>query len=289
MALWCQAESSLTVWVSVGQLNGHQTLSQGQLALLASAGVTQADYPNILARDPLANSSYIDPNKFIPLQPVQYFSYTPPTMKGGPTISTTASISTSTIQTRSSSITDTYGVTLNMSVSGDFFSLAQATFRDTNSWSWSNVSTNSATTGSTEVASVKINGPSYGWPGPVIVEVLYGTIFHTFAFTFVNASNENVVKGLFCDEKGKPVRNSSVLMVGAGATARAYTDGLGQFLFPKAYADGLGRFLFPKAYAENSVSFIPESRSKRPLLKKKVSVTSADLFGDATVKIGSCK
>ena len=163
-----------------------------------------------------------------------------------------------------------------MSVSGDFFSLAQATFRDTNSWSWSNVSTNSATTGSTEVASVKINGPSYGWPGPVIVEVLYDTIFHTFAFTFVNASNENVVKGLFCDEKGKPVRNSSVLMVGAGATARAYTD-------------GLGRFLFPKAYAENSVSFIPESRSKRPLLKKKVSVTSADLFGDATVKIGSCK
>ena len=64
-------------YVFVGEPNGDFPWRAGVLAQLNAAGVTPADYPTILASDPLANGgATLDPARFVPINTM--YDYEPP-------------------------------------------------------------------------------------------------------------------------------------------------------------------------------------------------------------------
>lgn len=78
---WMLANTqSVIQYVQVGYLNGHEAMPPGLAAALQTAGITSQDYPDILARDPLADgSSPVDARRFMPLNTT--FPYEPPVTK----------------------------------------------------------------------------------------------------------------------------------------------------------------------------------------------------------------
>jgi hypothetical protein len=85
-ARWMLTNAPVTMqFVYIGWLNGHQTMPHGVEDLLKSAGITAADYPDILARDPLLNSAASpDANRFT-LLPIS-FPHEPPYSASDPVI-----------------------------------------------------------------------------------------------------------------------------------------------------------------------------------------------------------
>lgn len=225
---------TIITYVYVGQLNGHMTISTGLHDLLVSAGITEADYPDILAHDVLAGSNpNFDPKRFVSPSPGQtLFTYNPPPTPNDPVLSTTFSVSTTTTSTSTTSTDDTYKVSLSLSADADFFDLAKVSMKDTTSWSWSNKSSQSSSSGSTQTASLTIGGPSYGYTGPVEVEVLYDNVYRTFAFRFLKLSDQQItLEGTLCDSAGEPLPGKSLILSQDGISHRSYTDGLGRFRF----------------------------------------------------------
>ena len=53
-------------YVYVGWLNGHVAMPSNILTALQSAGITPQDYKVIMAHDPFATGSSMDPNRFLP-------------------------------------------------------------------------------------------------------------------------------------------------------------------------------------------------------------------------------
>jgi hypothetical protein len=63
-----------------------------------------------------------------------------------------------------------------------FLDLGKSTLRDTVSWEWTNKSSASFATGTTQSASVTIGGPAFGYAGKTVLALYPDTIYHTFAF-----------------------------------------------------------------------------------------------------------
>jgi hypothetical protein len=191
------------ILVHVGWLRQPQTMPPQLAKTLNSAGFTSADFRNILARDPLANgSSAPDPARFVQLNTT--FPYEPPFSATDPIGTINTTISDSSTYTTGTSLEDSYKVGLSISGTGEFPGLAQAALKDTASWEWTNKTSQSVATGTTQSASVTIAGPSFSYTGPaVVVDVYIDTIYHTFAFALdpVNLK-EATVKGTVVDKKG---------------------------------------------------------------------------------------
>jgi len=227
-------DKTIITYVYVGQLNNPKTMPQGVRDLLASAGITEADYPDILAHDVLAGSNpNFDPQRFVsPSAGRTTFPYNPPLRKDDPVISTTFSISTTTTSTHTTATEDTYRVSLTLSADADFLDLAKVSVKDTASWSWSNKSSESAFSGSAESATTTIAGPSWGYSGPTQVEVLYDKIYRTFAFRFVQITDRQItLEGTLCNSDGIPVPGISLILRDERTSYRTYTDAHGRFRF----------------------------------------------------------
>jgi hypothetical protein len=209
-------------------------MPQGLHDLLVSAGITEADYPDILAHDVLASANpNFDPKRFVPPSPGRtFFPYNPPLKPNDPVISQTFSVSTTTTSTSTTATDDTYKVSLSLSADADFFDLAKTSIKDTTSWSWSNKSSQSTVSGSSQSATLTIAGPSYGYSGSTEVEVLYDNVYRTFVFRFLQLSDKQItLEGTLCNSAGEPLGGRSLILSQDGISRRSYTDALGRFRF----------------------------------------------------------
>ena len=200
---------AIVTYVYVGQLNGHETMPKGIHDLLANAGITEADYPDIIAHDVFVGSSpNFDPLRFVSPNSVQtLFPYNPPLKPNDPVISTSFSVSNTTTNTSTTSTDDSDKVSFSLSADADFMDVAKVSMKDTTSWAWDNKSSQSTVSGSTESASFTIAGPSYGYSGPTEVEVLYDNIYRTFAFRFFQVPNNQItLEGTFAILLANPFR-----------------------------------------------------------------------------------
>lgn len=256
---WMFADNSQSPiqYVYVGWLNGHQTMPAGVATALHSAGITEQDYPDILARDPLANGSgQLDPARFVPLNIT--FPYEPPLTATDPVPTVTTNITDASTQTVGTAVEDTYKVGLTISTSGDYLEFAKATLKDTASWEWTNKSSTSTATGTSQSATVTVGGPSFGYSGTTVIEVFTDTIYHTFAFALVPANLEEVgLKGTLVDNTGKPLGITEVSLAANGITRRTFTNARGEYVF-------FGPITGPAAIeAVGMKQVIPQSTSPR--------------------------
>ena len=128
---WLLADNSKSAIqdVYVGWLNGHELMPNGVAAALARAAINPEYYPDILARDPLADGSpTLDPARFRPLSTT--FPYEPPLNSGDPVPTITTAISASSTETAGTETEDTFKVGLSITTTGDYLSLAKAALKD---------------------------------------------------------------------------------------------------------------------------------------------------------------
>jgi hypothetical protein len=202
------------------------------LKALTDSGIVPArDFPEILDRDVLANNSTPDPVRFQSLNST--FPYEPPFGPNDPVPTQSFNQSNSVTSTVTTKVTDDYTVTASLSGSGNFPDIANATLKQANSWTWSNTTSTSASTGRSDTATVTVGGPAYNpnYNGPIRMEVLYDSMYHTFAFVPFEGGSVTTAGVLF-DAKVVPLPYHDVYLTSPdGVTYHTVSNAKGRWQF----------------------------------------------------------
>jgi hypothetical protein len=232
-ASWTFGDNSTSPiqYVLVGELNGHYAWRTGVLAQLTAAGVTAADYPNILASDPLAtNPSVLDPARFTPANTM--FPYEPPATPNDPVIFITTVISDSSTATSTTKTEYSTNISLTVSGTAGFLDMASTTLKAMGGWTWTSTNSTFTSSGTTQSASATLGGPAYGYQGVTEVAVYKDTIYNTFAFVLVPPqSSEVALSGTVRTAAGAPIPGTEVIMTESGIKHRTFTNLKGGYAF----------------------------------------------------------
>jgi hypothetical protein len=213
-------------YVYASWLKDPSQMPPGVAQKLAGAGLTAADYAQILAADPFSSgSTTIDFNRFVPT--THSFPYEPPVTANDPVPTITYSQTNSTTFTNTQEVDNEYGVTATVSAGIQVF--YDAKLQVSGSLEWTNKSTTTQTTGATQSASVTIGGPSFGYTGPTDVNVYWDTVFSSFMFAF--AATTPVAVGTLVDSAGDPIPHKRVTLSTNGRRLRTFTDAHGVYRF----------------------------------------------------------
>lgn len=180
-------KNSKLQYVYVGWLNGDQAMPPPVLTALQNAGITPQDYPVIMARDPFATGSSLDPNRFLPYG-IPY-AYEPPFAPTDPVPLQTVSLYTDQVTTTGVSTEDSYGVQMSATGGGNFLELFSAKITAKGTWTWTSKSTNMSSLDTSSAATAVIGGPAYGYTGGTSLQLYYDTVYNTFAFAVMSADS----------------------------------------------------------------------------------------------------
>lgn len=226
-------QNMLIQYVYVEWLENPSLMPSGVAQALAGAGLTTADYAQILACDPFSSGgTAIDPNRFVPI--THSFPYEPPLAANDPVPTTTNTFTSATTTTTTQQVQNEYGVSITVSAGIQFLT---ATLKTTGSLQWTNTSTSTQTTGSTQQATVTIGGPAFGYTGPTNILVYWDTVYQSFMFAY--ATGNPSASGALIDSAGNPVPYKAMTLTVDGITLSTFTNSRGQYNFYGA-ASGQG-------------------------------------------------
>jgi hypothetical protein len=227
-------QTMLIQYVYVSWLQNPSTMPPGVAQALADAGLTTADYAQILACNPFSSgNTAIDPNRFVPT--ASSFPYEPPPTANDPVPTTTYTQTSSTTVENEQQVQNQYGV--SASVEAGFSFIYKDKVKVTGSLQWTNTSTSTQITGSSQSASVTVGGPAFGYTGPTDVLVYWDTLYNSFMFVF--ATETPAASGTLTDSAGNPIPNKALTLTTGGRTLSTFTDSRGQYRFYGA-AQGQG-------------------------------------------------
>jgi Domain of unknown function (DUF5050) len=205
--------------VYVGWLNGHMEMPKGTKAALDARGLTQKDYDQILSANPFAaGSGTIDPNRFIANG--QQFPYSPPPTPEDKPTERTRECYSGQEQTSSHKVTTQYTVDMEVNISF---------LKNSSKFTWTSENTTEKSDASSQRASVRVGGPSYGYEGPVQIVVYWDTVYRSFMFALPTTPPSYT--GILRDESGQPVAYQPVTLTVGGKVFSTFTDGLGEYRF----------------------------------------------------------
>jgi len=219
-------------YVRVGWLNGTMPMPPAVASTLATYGITSADYPTILGRDPFANgNTTIDPDRFI--QTSTTVLYEPPFTQDGSTVPFTRTITNDRTDTNSTTTSDEHsvGFTFTVETSEAASAFFQAKLSTSSTWTWSCSETTSTEVGSSQSASATITGPAFGYTGPISdISVYFDKLYGTFLF--VPASPQSLkASGVLRDALGQPLAHRDLTLVSNGVTYKTVTRNNGTYRF----------------------------------------------------------
>jgi hypothetical protein len=163
--------------IAVGCIRPYSTIPLSNCAstlnLLSAVGIMPEDYPNILGANPFADpsaSQIPDYDRYVLIDAVSYFYQ--------PTTSTYTYMENNTTNiTNSNKSTYSYSVDASTSLPGGFL-------KASSKFTWTNSSTQSNKTGSSNASSFTLSNPSSAYNGPTVLFVYMDTIYKTFMFSF---------------------------------------------------------------------------------------------------------
>jgi hypothetical protein len=215
-------------YLYVGWLKDPSKVPPGLMQRLQSHGVTALDFPTIMQRDPYANGSPpLDHTRYQSVN--QTFPYEPPYSATDPVPTLAFNASYSTTSTSGSAATDDYKVSITAKGGVDF-GVYKASFQLDDSWDWTNTTSQSSSTGSTESATVTVGGPAFGYAGPTDIAVYYDTVYKSFLFVPLQSGTLSL-SGTLTNSNGTPVPRREVTVVANGTTYRTFTNAKGQYRF----------------------------------------------------------
>src|ERR1035437_128860 len=231
-------EPGMTTFVYASELKDPTTMHPSRRQPLISADITEADYPAILAHDPLAAPSSI--GRYFPListndpsaHPHRYayltnFDYQPPdkpddkldTQHYG--VSNKDATSSTTTYTDSTSVACVIGGGISLGL----FSAAVTAEKQ---WTWTNSTTYATSASHEQSATVDLTQPSYAWRGQTKVLVWWDTLYSTFAFSFPTAGPS--LSGVLT-KAGSPQAFKPVVVNISGRNYHAWTNAKGEYTF----------------------------------------------------------
>ncbi|HTV32811.1 MAG TPA: carboxypeptidase-like regulatory domain-containing protein [Methylocella sp.] len=214
-------------YLYVGWLKNPANIPTGVSQRLQQYGITSQDYPVILSSDPLANNTAPAEPRFISLPTT--FPYEPPLVLNDPVPTDSYQLTNQTNQTSTTQTENDYKVGLSIKAGLNLIIVKTALNND-DSWTWTSMSQNSGTTGSTQTVSVTIAGPSFGYTGPTDVQGYYDTVYNSFAFAPVETTLVSL-QGKVTKSTGTSVQGQEVIAMANGATYRTFTDVRGEYRF----------------------------------------------------------
>ena len=212
-------------FVYASWLKDPSSIPPGVKRLLDNAGLDQSDYRHILATNPFASESRIDPDRFLPTR--QSFPYIPPRRPNDP-VPTQTYTETNTLTkttTKTSQVEYSVGFSATAGISGIF----SASLKTSTSLEWTNTSSSASSTSNTQQASLTVGGPSYGYEGATDVRVYWDAVFSSFVFLFAEGAAS--FSGVLNDSAGNPIAGEPVSLSAGGVEFRTFTDPSGGFRF----------------------------------------------------------
>jgi hypothetical protein len=170
-------------WVTVQQLKGSASLSDGMQNAVQAYGIDQADFAEILRVDPFAAdpSATPDPSRFVPIG--MTFPYEPSPTPGYVPPSTTLKMSYQETNTQAHSAEVSTSVGLSVTGMAGFATIFSAKLEVSGKWTWSQTNSASESNSATNSATVTVGTPAAGYTGPTRLSVYYDVIYGTFVFT----------------------------------------------------------------------------------------------------------
>jgi hypothetical protein len=237
-------------YLYVEQLRDPSKISAGLLQDLQAAGITQQDYQVILSADPLALCAQrtVEENKRVIIQSVSAacvtptptapryvpaninLPYNPPPDANEPVPLQTVAIDNSSIAKSTDSFQYDYKLGVTASGGISFLDIFKATLKTDDSWTWTDVNTTEAETGSEQKMSVALGGPAFGYSGPANMDIYYDTLYKTFAFV-PNELTADSLHGVVLNSAEKPAAWQLVTATVNGITYRTYTNARGEYHF----------------------------------------------------------
>jgi hypothetical protein len=247
-----QSEAVLQ-YVYVGDLKNPAGMAAGVLRDLQAAGITEEDYPDILDADPLAEClpPVIDPGRprlnapplplpcrtpapaaprFVPT--FTSIPYDPPFAQGDPVPTQTFIVDNSAVSTHTDSYESSHKVGFTVQAGLDLKNLLQASLKDENNFTWTDLNTTAASTGSEQKTSLTMGGPAFGYTGPANIAVYYDTLYKTFAFVPFEILGDTL-HGVVLRSNGKPRAGQVVTAIAGGIKYRTFTNAKGEYRFPR--------------------------------------------------------
>ena len=222
-------ETAAIQFLFVGALKDPSKMPPGVMRQLQQHGITAADFPDILQRDPFSGGAVVpDPQRFTPLNFT--FPYEPPLTSTDPVLTTTYSLVNTSTSSAGSSVEDDYKVSLAITSEASYLDLVKGSMTNSASWEWSNKSSRSTSAGTIETASAKIGGPAFGYAGATAMEVYYDRIYRTFAFVPVDGEPV-ALAGTLLGSDGEPLGSKEVSLTQNGVVRRTFTDARGEYRF----------------------------------------------------------
>jgi hypothetical protein len=220
-------------WISdicLKKQSGPNCMPEAVQQTLKQAGLTNADFKEIRTHDVLLNNGKLDANRFMPLNST--FPYEPPSSASEPVPSSKFTQTSSTSSTTGTKTTDDYKVATNFSGGADFAKIVKVAMKSADTWEWTNESSQSQSSGSTQSASVTIGAPSFGYKGPTMMGVYYDSIYGTFAFVPISVP-PSALHGAVLDKDQKPVPNAPVVLKAGSKSYRTITNARGEWTLPQ--------------------------------------------------------
>jgi Domain of unknown function (DUF5050) len=206
-------------------LNLFQTQSPSILARCKSAGMTSADFAQLLALNPLASGQTgVDGGRYA-LTNIQ-FTYEPPGQgAGSPTLS--EPITYTATYTGMNQSSSSWG--LNVSASGTLGKALALTAGVTGSFSMTNSTTVTATNGETQTVTPTIGGPAVGYTGPTRLQIYQDVLYGTLMFYLLD--DPVTFSGVLHDATGKALPNTAVKLTMGSQVLYSWTDSTGTYRF----------------------------------------------------------
>jgi hypothetical protein len=255
--------------LSVQDLVAPDKMNPGKLSELKSLGFTSSDYAEILSQDPLAKSTNLDPQRYSPV--AWSFPYNPPNQandcNGGVCTCPNSQFALSNTVQDQAINTATSEVDVSFTAGGPLvpgFSL-----KVTDSFTWTNSSSNTNTQSGTQSATATIACPSPGYTGPQEMDVYWDSIYGSFVFVPYQSSPEEVVQsGQVTDAAGAKVAGAPVTINYAGKIYRTFTGRDGTYKFARP----VGKQAALPSTAEVSVNGVSTTVPLRTAAVAKLSV-----------------
>src|SRR5664280_1052904 len=231
-------EPGMTTFVYAGELKDPATMHPSRRQQLISAGITEADYPAILAHDPLAAPSSI--GRYSPListndpsaHPHRYayltnFDYQPPYKPDDELLTQHYGVSNKDATSSTTTYTDSTSVAcvIGGGISLGLFSAAVTAEKQ---WTLTNSTTYATSASHEQSATVHLTQPSYAWKGQQKVLVWWDTRYSTFAFSFPTAGPS--LSGVLT-KAGSPQAFKPVVVNISGRNYHAWTNAKGEYTF----------------------------------------------------------
>lgn len=241
--------SALVQYVYVAWLKDPASMPEEVAGMLASHGITPDEYPKILGHDSFASNPtpWLDDQagfqkRFQPT--LTSFPYEPPALPGTTPPTLSYSQSTSSTVTTTKTTEDSYSVMLNFSAGFDFLGLFKASLKDDETWTWTSRSSIGKSSSESQIASLSITGPSFGYNGPTVYYVYWDSLYGAFVFmpqeiatatvpgSQKPGSTAAIVTGIVSDSRGAPVSLREVTLKDSqGNLRRTFTNSKGSFEF----------------------------------------------------------